>query len=70
VTTRYAHKLFDKLVRKMKAGGLIVAFGHTLLIKKENYFRKCKLAILQNNGYDAKSDSIFQYYVLRYDSTN
>lgn len=65
VTSKYAHKLFVNLLDKVKVGGLIIVFGHTPLLIKPNYFKKNKLTILQNNGYDTLTDSIFQYYILR-----
>lgn len=65
VTTEYAHKLFDTLVKKVKKNGLIIAFGHTPLLLKEEYFVETGLNIEQKNAYSEKYDCIFQYYVLR-----
>lgn len=65
VDTMTAYSLFDKLLKKVKKGGLIFCFGHTPVLIKEKYFYHKKLSILQKNGYNKESDSIFQYYILR-----
>lgn len=65
VTTEYAHELFNKLYKKVKKNGLIIAFGHTPLLINIDYFRKLGLKIEQCIAYDERYDCIFQYYVLR-----
>ena len=65
VTTEYAHKLFDKLYKKVKKNGLIIAFGHTPLLIEIDYFKKIGLKVEQSIAYDKEYDCIFQYYVLR-----
>lgn len=65
VTTEYAHKLFDALITKVKKNGIIIAFGHTPLLLKDEYFIEKGLKIEHRNAYSEEYDCIFQYYVLR-----
>lgn len=65
VTTEYAYELFNKLYKKVKKDGMIIAFGHTPLLIKIDYFRKLGLKVEQTIAYDKDYDCIFQYYVLR-----
>lgn len=65
VTTEYAHELFNNLYKKVKKGGMIIAFGHTPLLINIEYFRKLGLKVEQSIAYDEGYDCIFQYYVLR-----
>lgn len=64
VTTEYAYKLFNCLIKKVKNKGKIIAFGHTALLIEDSYFKKCGLKVQQRIAYDEKYDAIFQYYVL------
>ena len=64
VTTEYAYKLFDNLIKKVRNKGKIIAFGHTALLIEDSYFKKCGLKVKQRIAYDEKYDAIFQYYVL------
>lgn len=64
VTTEYAYKLFDSLIKKVKNKGKIIAFGHTALLIEDSYFKECGLITQQRIAYDKKYDAIFQYYVL------
>lgn len=64
VTTEYAYKLFNYLIKKVKNKGKIVAFGHTALLIQDSHFKKCGLKVQQRIAYDEKYDAIFQYYVL------
>lgn len=66
VTERKARLLFRALKKKVKAGGQMVLFGHTPVLLKKHYFlRQTDLTLLQTSGYDPKTSSIFQYYVLK-----
>lgn len=65
VTTEYAHELFNKLYKKVKKNGLIIAFGHTPILINIDYFKELGLKIEQCIAYDERYDCIFQYYVLR-----
>jgi hypothetical protein len=59
-----AYGLFDFLVEKVKPGGLVVYFGHTPTLIQQEYFLERGFKILQNNGLDKRTSSVFQYYVL------
>lgn len=65
VTTKYAYELFDSLINKVKKNGIIIIFGHTPVLLKEEYFEKVGLKVIERNAYDEQHDCIFQYYVLR-----
>ena len=65
VSRKMAHVLFDILIKKVKPEGLIVCFGHTPLLIHKKYFLKKGLKILQANGFEKRSKSIFQYYILQ-----
>ena len=60
-----ARRLFDVLAEKVKPGGWAVCFGHTPVLIESAYFAARGMALLDRNGYDAPSDSVFQYYVMR-----
>ncbi len=65
VTTEYAYELFNNLYNKVKKDGIIIAFGHTPLLIKSEYFKSLGLKVEQTIAYDEELDCIFQYYVLR-----
>lgn len=65
VTTNYAYELFNKLCKKIKKDGMIIAFGHTPLLIAVEDFKKMGFKVEQSCAYDKDYDCIFQYYVLR-----
>jgi len=64
VTNKKAYKIMRKLKDKIKAKGLIVAFGHTPVLMRKRWLLANGFKILNSIGYDAYYDAIFQYYVL------
>ena len=63
VTTKDAYRIFKVLIQKVKKQGLIVCFGHTPVLITKQWFIKNNLKPIICNGYDAKRNAIFQYYV-------
>jgi len=64
VSTEDATRMFEKLLTKVKKGGLLAAFGHTSVLLTEEWLCQNGVKLLNCTGYDKDRDAIFQYYVM------
>lgn len=65
VSAKDAYKLFDFLLKKVKKGGYILCIGHTPILISHNHLKELNLDIIDSIGYEEKTKSIFQYYLIR-----
>lgn len=61
-----AEKLFQRLIGTLKKDGLAVCFGHTPVLLDAKKFEQFGMKVIGKIGYDQLSDSIFQFYVLKF----
>lgn len=66
VVSRYqARRILPNVLKKLKKGGLVVAFGHTPVLLTKKQFENFGLVVEECLAYDKGSEIIFQYYVMR-----
>ncbi len=66
VVSKYQSKqILPVVLKKLKKGGLVVAFGHTPVLLTKKQFENFGLTVDECIAYDKERNIIFQYYVMR-----
>lgn len=53
------------LLSKVRQDGYAICIGHTPILVKRTDFIKENFDVIENIGYEEKSDSVFQYYLTK-----
>lgn len=60
-----AKNILPSVLKKVKEGGCVIAFGHTPVLLTKRQFKHYGLQIDSCIAYDAVENDIFQYYIMR-----
>lgn len=66
VVSKYqAHQILPKILKKVKTGGYVFAFGHTPVLLTKKQFEHFGLKVDSCIAYNKDENNIFQFYVMR-----